>query len=178
MIEVPLNWIFINPAIDIFIFIFISYLFLFRYYKMLLDKNFKKISWIDLEVSIIFIALGYLNYSEITINIFNFKTDWFFTVIFIQLIIETIFIFIYWKYFKIYLEKIKKTSEIIEEENLEKTISELKTIQNLLEDDLNKYKIQGNKNSIDKMSSEVEKIEVEILKLQKKLRNLKKKKND
>jgi hypothetical protein len=43
MFEVPSNFILINPAIDILLFLSLAYFFLFKYYKILLNKNVEKI---------------------------------------------------------------------------------------------------------------------------------------
>lgn len=174
MIEVPLNFILINPLVDIFIFILISYYFIFKLYKKLLNSDFKKISWVDLEVSIIFISLAYLNYSATKIDIFGFNVDWLLAVILVQLFVESIFIFIYWEDVKKYTKKIKKSNKISEEESLKNTISDLKVFKKIMEEDLNKYKIQGNKVSMEKISREIENIESEISRFQEKLSDLKK----
>ena len=178
MIEVPLNWILINPVVDILLFMSISYFFLFRYYKFLLNNDFKKISWVDLEVSIIFLALGYLNYADTQLNVFGHKFDWWFVVITAQLLVEGIFTLVYWKEFKIYLKKIKKSARIDEKERLEEMIQELNFIKKIMEEDIEKYRIQGNKIGEEKVKREKEKLENEIQKIEERLRDLNNKKND
>ena len=75
MIEVPFNLVLFNPFLDVLIFLFLSYFLLFELYKKLLKTDIKKISLIDLEVSIIFMIFGYLNYQGSEIKIFNFSLN-------------------------------------------------------------------------------------------------------
>ncbi|HIP21619.1 MAG TPA: hypothetical protein EYG72_01545 [Candidatus Pacebacteria bacterium] len=72
----------------------------------------------------------------------------------------------------------KKDFKEKEEENLDLKISQMKSIQKMMEEDLNNYKVQGNKNEINKLKSEIEKNSVFIDELEEKLRELKLEKND
>jgi len=72
----------------------------------------------------------------------------------------------------------KKDFKEKEEENLDLKISQMKSIQKMMEEDLNNYKVQGNKNEINKLKSEIEKISVSIDELEENLRELKLEKND
>lgn len=174
MFEIPLNLILINPAIDILLIISILYFFLFKLYKKLLDSDVEQIMWMDLKVSVILLLSGYLNYAGKTIDFFDFKMEWWFYIILFQFLIEGVFVFFNWKDTKRYLEIMKKTSKEKEKENLEKNITDMKIIKKMMEEDLNKYKIQGNKDSIKKIKLEIEKISDSIDELEEKLRELKK----
>ena len=84
MFEIPFNFILINPAVDIILVIFLSYIFIFELYKKLLISAPEKIIGIDLKVSIIFLLLGYLNYSENAIDFWNFSMEWWVYIIYLQ----------------------------------------------------------------------------------------------
>jgi hypothetical protein len=75
MFETPFNIIIINPVFDIFIFISLSYFFLFRLYKEMLETDIENISWTDLKISLIFIIVGYLNYQGNKLSFFNLEMD-------------------------------------------------------------------------------------------------------
>ena len=178
MFEIPFNFILTNPAIDILVVISISYYFLFRLYKDLLESYPEKIMWMDLKVTAIFLLLGYLNYSGNSIEVFSFEMEWWFYIVLSQMIIEGIFILINLDYWKKYMVWMKKDLKEKEEENLDLKISQMKSIQEMMEKDLNNYKIQGNKNEINKLKLEIEKISVSIDELEEDLRELRLEKND
>lgn len=178
MFEIPFNFILTNPAIDILVVISISYYFLFKLYKNLLESEPEKIMWMDLKATAIFLLLGYLNYSEKEISFFSFNMEWWAYIVIAQLFIEGIFILINLDYWKKYITWMKKDFKEKEEENLDLKISQMKSIQKMMEEDLNNYKVQGNKNEINKLKSEIEKNSVFIDELEEKLRELKLEKND
>jgi len=178
MFEIPFNFILINPVIDILVVISISYYFLFKLYKNLLESEPEKIMWMDLKATAIFLLLGYLNYSEKEISFFSFNMEWWAYIVIAQLFIEGIFILINLDYWKKYITWMKKDFKEKEEENLDLKISQMKSIQKMMEEDLNNYKVQGNKNEINKLKSEIEKISVSIDELEENLRELKLEKND
>jgi len=102
MFDIPFNFILINPAVDIVLFIFVSYIFLTKWYKELLKSNPNKIYLVDFKVSIIFLILGYLNYVGKEIEFFGFQLNWWIFIIAIQLFVEGFFAIIFWKYIREY----------------------------------------------------------------------------
>ena len=90
MFEIPLNFIIINPAIDILLFIGIFYILIWKIYSEIIKNNVQKIFWIDLQLTIIFLSLGYLNYSGSSIDIFGMDISWLGYIIIAQLLVEGI----------------------------------------------------------------------------------------
>lgn len=72
----------------------------------------------------------------------------------------------------------KKTKKDKELESIKNALTQMKTIQNLMEADLEKYKIQGNVKAVKKLQSEIEKLEVNILELEEKKKILIIERND
>ena len=178
MIEIPFNWVLINPFWDVLIFLTFSYFLLFKLYRGWLGTNIQKISWIDLEVSVIFILLGYLNYQGKEIEFFNFSLDWFSFIVFAQLFIEFIFILIYRKDVKKYLIKMKKISREKEEKEMKEILVDFKNMRKIMEDELAKVKMEGDRSREDKIKEDIDKISRDILELENDLKRIKEEKND
>ena len=177
MLNIPFNFVLINPVTDIFLFIFLTYLIVFPFYKKMLMFEIHQISWIDLKISLIFILFGYLNYTGIKLKFFSFEEEWFFWIIIIQLIIEGIFVFIYWEDVKIWwnrnnIKKRKTKKELLEHEMLGLEIFEdvfNDDFKNALKDpEKNKKQIKEIKNEIKRIKISKKKVEKELLKIQKK----------
>jgi hypothetical protein len=104
MFEIPLNLILINPAIDIFVFVFLFYFFTSKFILNIFKKSLSKSFLIDIQITFIFLVLGYLNYKGTDVKIFSLNFSWFTYIIVLQFLAEVFFIFPFRKNF---LEKSK-----------------------------------------------------------------------
>ena len=90
MFDIPLKFVLINPAIDIILFIGVFYILIWKIYSRIIKNNVQKIFWIDLQLTIIFLSLGYINYSGNSVDVFGIEISWFAYIIIVQLLVEGI----------------------------------------------------------------------------------------
>ncbi len=174
MFEIPFNIIIINPVFDMFFIVIFTYFFVSKLYLNLLESEPEKISWLDLEITLIFLILAYLNYSGQKINFFGFKLDWFFSIMLVQLIVESFFAFLYWEELKIWWKKIQKRQNKKIKKKFEEEIKSLKLIQNFMENDLEVFKREKNEEMVRQLKKEIEKISKSIFDLENELEKIKK----